>query len=127
MLTDMTPAAAGQLYPQLQSIAKSPVHGHVVSKARCRRLAATVESLTPPDKIAEISSKVYFGRRRCHHLRRQGKCVPLSDVPLTFSRATMDCERPLRSAMHVVRKTLRPPSRRERGRGVAEGGAGLFT
>jgi len=31
MLTDMTPAAAGQLYPQLQSIAKSPVHGHVVS------------------------------------------------------------------------------------------------
>ncbi|XP_018339890.1 PREDICTED: transcription factor Sp9 isoform X2 [Trachymyrmex septentrionalis] len=28
MLTDMTPAAA-QLYPQLQSIAKSPVHGHV--------------------------------------------------------------------------------------------------
>ncbi|KOX80475.1 hypothetical protein WN51_12958 [Melipona quadrifasciata] len=29
MLTDMTPAAAGQLYPQLQSIAKSPVHGHV--------------------------------------------------------------------------------------------------
>lgn len=30
MLTDMTPTA-GQLYPQLQSIAKSPVHGHVVS------------------------------------------------------------------------------------------------
>ncbi|XP_031783625.1 transcription factor Sp9 isoform X2 [Nasonia vitripennis] len=29
MLTDMTPAAAGQLYPQLQSISKSPVHGHV--------------------------------------------------------------------------------------------------
>ncbi|XP_063974945.1 uncharacterized protein LOC135161373 isoform X1 [Diachasmimorpha longicaudata] len=29
MLTDMTPAAAGQLYPQLQSITKSPVHGHV--------------------------------------------------------------------------------------------------
>ncbi|XP_015189913.1 PREDICTED: transcription factor Sp8-like, partial [Polistes dominula] len=29
MLTDMTPAAAGQLYPQLQSIAKSPAHGHV--------------------------------------------------------------------------------------------------
>lgn len=31
MLTDMTPAAAGQLYPQLQSISKTPVHGHVVS------------------------------------------------------------------------------------------------
>ncbi|KAI4503554.1 hypothetical protein M0802_000957 [Mischocyttarus mexicanus] len=30
MLTDMTPAAAGQLYPQLQSIAKSPAHGHVI-------------------------------------------------------------------------------------------------
>ncbi|XP_043468871.1 transcription factor Sp8-like isoform X2 [Leptopilina heterotoma] len=29
MLTDMTPAAAGQLYPQLQSISKTPVHGHV--------------------------------------------------------------------------------------------------
>ncbi|KYN08688.1 hypothetical protein ALC62_00359 [Cyphomyrmex costatus] len=45
MLTDMTPAAAGQLYPQLQSIAKSPVHGHV--RARCQRLAAT-DSFTPP-------------------------------------------------------------------------------
>uniref|UniRef100_A0ABD2WDT1 Uncharacterized protein n=1 Tax=Trichogramma kaykai TaxID=54128 RepID=A0ABD2WDT1_9HYME len=31
MLTDMTPAAAGQLYPQLQSISKSPVHGHVTA------------------------------------------------------------------------------------------------
>lgn len=30
MLTDMTPAAAGQLYPQLQSISKSPAH-HMVS------------------------------------------------------------------------------------------------
>ncbi|KAG7188618.1 hypothetical protein KM043_008246 [Ampulex compressa] len=30
MLTDMTPAAAGQLYPQLQSITKSPAHGHVI-------------------------------------------------------------------------------------------------
>ncbi|XP_044002111.1 transcription factor Sp8-like isoform X2 [Aphidius gifuensis] len=29
MLTDMNPAAAGQLYPQLQSMSKSPVHGHV--------------------------------------------------------------------------------------------------
>lgn len=34
MLTDMTPAAAGQLYPQLQSISKSPAHGHVVSVQR---------------------------------------------------------------------------------------------
>ncbi|KAI4485331.1 hypothetical protein M0804_006836 [Polistes exclamans] len=33
MLTDMTPAAAGQLYPQLQSIAKSPAHGHVGSQS----------------------------------------------------------------------------------------------
>jgi len=34
--------------------------------------------LDTSDKIAEISSKVYFdnrfGRRRCGHLRRQGKC-----------------------------------------------------
>nr|KAF7423352.1 hypothetical protein H0235_008635 [Vespula pensylvanica] len=41
MLTDMTPAAAGQLYPQLQSIAKSPAHGHVQVEKKDRFLGST--------------------------------------------------------------------------------------
>ncbi|EGI59780.1 hypothetical protein G5I_12067 [Acromyrmex echinatior] len=117
MLTDMTPAAAGQLYPQLQSIAKSPVHGHV--NMMPKRLAATVKSFTPPIRsqrfpqrctltttlvadTAVIISGVIFDLRRQFAGRL---CVLLSDVPLTFSRATMDCERPLQSAMFVVQKT----------------------
>ncbi|KYN40963.1 hypothetical protein ALC56_04660 [Trachymyrmex septentrionalis] len=86
-----------------------------------QRLAATVKSFTPPirslrfpqrctsttalvadtaavvsDVIYDLSDDQFDGRL----------CVLLSDVPLTFSRATMDCERPLQCSS--CRK-LRPP------------------